>query len=79
YNEDGFFYSFLARATGNLDKLNLSPDFFPLWFSSIENDLFHSEAVGCLVGGIRGNSFLEGFFLVEFLENLLMRFLRFGL
>lgn len=69
YNEDGFFYSFLARTTGNLDKLNLSSDFFPLWFSSIENDLFHSKAVGCLVGGIRGDSFLEGFFLVEFLEK----------
>ncbi|AXR66337.1 helix-turn-helix domain-containing protein [Leptospira mayottensis] len=69
YNEDGFFYSFLARVTGNLDKLNLSSDFFPLWFSSIENDLFHSKAVGCLVGGIRGDSFLEGFFLVEFLEK----------
>ncbi|EKO79960.1 hypothetical protein LEP1GSC068_0428 [Leptospira sp. Fiocruz LV3954] len=69
YNEDGFFYSFLARTTGNLDKLNLSSDFFPLWFPSVENDLFHSKAVGCLVGGIRGDSFLEGFFLVELLEK----------
>lgn len=67
YDEDGFFYSFLSRATGNLDKLFLNSDFSPLWFSSIESDLFHPEAIGCLVGGIRGDSFLEGFFLVEFL------------
>ncbi|EMY78523.1 transcriptional regulator, Fis family [Leptospira weilii serovar Ranarum str. ICFT] len=67
YDDDGFFYSFLSRATGNLDKLYLNSDFSPLWFSSVESDLFHPEAIGCLVGGIRGDSFLEGFFLVEFL------------
>ncbi|EMJ89903.1 Fis family transcriptional regulator [Leptospira kirschneri serovar Pomona] len=69
YDEDGFFYSFLSRSTGNLDKLNSSSDFFPFWFSSSEHDLFHPNSVGCLVGAIRGDSFLEGFFLVEFLEK----------
>lgn len=69
YGEDGFFYSFLSRPTGNLDRLNSSPDFFPFWFSSTEHDLFHPNSVGCLVGAIRGDSFLEGFFLVEFLEK----------
>ncbi|EMJ55990.1 transcriptional regulator, Fis family [Leptospira interrogans serovar Valbuzzi str. Duyster] len=69
YGEDGFFYSFLSRPTGNLDRLNSSPDFFPFWFSSTEYDLFHPNSVGCLVGAIRGDFFLEGFFLVEFLEK----------
>lgn len=69
YNEDGFFYSFLSRTTGNLDKLRQGSDFSPIWFSAVENDLFHSAAAGCLVAGIRGDSFLDGFFLVEFLEK----------
>ncbi|TGL72704.1 helix-turn-helix domain-containing protein [Leptospira kmetyi] len=69
YNEDGFFYSFLSRTTGNLDKLRQGSDFFPTWFSAAENDLFHPEAAGCLVAGIRGDSFLDGFFLVEFLDK----------
>ncbi|XDD52270.1 helix-turn-helix domain-containing protein [Leptospira sp. WS92.C1] len=67
YDEDGFFYSFLSRATGNLDKLNHSD--FPLWFSSEEYDLSMPHSAGCLVAGIRGDSSLEGFFLVEFLEK----------
>ncbi|TGK27650.1 Fis family transcriptional regulator [Leptospira yasudae] len=69
YDEDGFFYSFLSRSTGNLDRLNRSSDFFPIWFGATENDMFHPDSAGCLVAGIRGNSFLEGFFLAEFLEK----------
>ncbi|MDV6236368.1 helix-turn-helix domain-containing protein [Leptospira ellisii] len=64
YQDDGFFYSFLARSTGNLDRLNR--DFFPLWFPAEDHDLFHPDSAGCLVAGIRGGSSLEGFFLAEF-------------
>ncbi|RHX89467.1 helix-turn-helix domain-containing protein [Leptospira stimsonii] len=67
YDEDGFFYSFLSRATGNLETLNREN--FPLWFSAKDHDLFDSRATGCLVIGIRGESFLDGFFLAEFLEK----------
>ncbi|PKA04542.1 hypothetical protein CH375_10335, partial [Leptospira ellisii] len=41
YQDDGFFYSFLARSTGNLDRLNR--DFFPLWFPAEDHDLFHPD------------------------------------
>ncbi|TGK38366.1 Fis family transcriptional regulator [Leptospira gomenensis] len=64
YKEDGFFYSFLARSTGNLDRLNR--EVFPLWFSAKDHELFHPDSAGCLVAGIRGTSSLEGFFLAEF-------------
>ncbi|MBM9499817.1 Fis family transcriptional regulator [Leptospira sp. 201903071] len=67
YGEDGFFYSFLSRATGNLETLNREN--LPLWFSSKDHELFDSRASGCLVVGIRGDSFLDGFFLAEFLEK----------
>lgn len=67
YDENGFFYSFLSRATGNLETLNREN--FPLWFSAKDHDLFDSRATGCLVIGIRGESFLDGFFLAEFLEK----------
>ncbi|AOP36616.1 Fis family transcriptional regulator [Leptospira tipperaryensis] len=67
YGEDGFFYSFLSRSTGNLEILNREN--LPLWFSSKDHELFDSRAAGCLVVGIRGESFLDGFFLAEFPEK----------
>ncbi|TGM58799.1 helix-turn-helix domain-containing protein [Leptospira adleri] len=67
YDDEGFFYSFLSRSTGNLEILNREN--FPLWFSSKDHELFDSRAAGCLVVGIRGDSFLDGFFLAEFLEK----------
>ncbi|MBM9578023.1 Fis family transcriptional regulator [Leptospira sp. 201903070] len=67
YGEDGFFYSFLSRSTGNLEILNREN--LPLWFSSDDHELFDPRSSGCLVVGIRGETFLDGFFLAEFLEK----------
>lgn len=63
YSEEGFFYEFMARGMGNLEKLSNRKE--PLVFPAGEYELFSDIAKFAFVSGIYEGKRLVGFLLVE--------------
>ncbi|MCC5815566.1 MAG: hypothetical protein JJT78_12485 [Leptospira sp.] len=63
YGEDGFFYEFMARGEGNIEKLFESKDI--LVFSRNEYELYSDQASFAVVSGVYESERLIGFLLLE--------------
>jgi hypothetical protein len=64
YGDDGFFYSFLARGKGYLEKLQKGNE--PLVFSKEEFPLFSEKSLFAIVAKLQKSDQFLGFILLEF-------------
>lgn len=67
YGEDGFFYSFLARGQGNLEKLQASSE--PLVFRSEDVNLYSPNSILAVSAGIRKAGRFVGFLILEYAQD----------
>lgn len=63
YGEDGFFYEFMARGQGHIEKLNTRKDV--LVFSTQDYELFSEKSKQAVVSGVYEGESFKGFILLE--------------